>query len=59
MGRSIVFYFNTVIFFVGVLLLATAVSNAVSQDLSLITFAELISGVLLMVIGSRAIRRIQ
>ena len=46
------------IFFIGVLLIAVGVSNAVAQGISVLTFAELVSGVVLILVGSRAIRRI-
>ena len=52
------FYFGSVIFFVGVLLIALGVSNAVVQGISVLTFAELVSGVVLALVGSRAIRRV-
>ena len=56
MPRSPAFYFGSVIFFVGLLLLALGVSKAIAQDFVVLTFAELISGFVLMVIGFRAIR---
>ncbi len=56
MTRTPVFYFGTVIFFVGLLLLATGVSKAISEIFDVLTFAELISGVVLMAIGYRATR---
>jgi threonine/homoserine/homoserine lactone efflux protein len=54
--RSPGFYFGSVIFFIGVLLVAVGVSNVIAETLSLLTFVELVSGVVLMIIGSRAIR---
>jgi len=56
--KSPSFYFGSVIFFVGVLLIAVGVSNAVAQGVSVLTFAELISGAVLILVGSRAIRRV-
>jgi threonine/homoserine/homoserine lactone efflux protein len=57
--RSPGFYFGSVIFFIGVLLIAVGVSNVIAETMSLLTFVELISGVVLMIIGSRAIRSSQ
>ena len=59
MTRSAAFYFGSVIFFVGLLLLALGVSKIIGQVFDLLTFAELISGLVLMVIGFRAIRPVQ
>ena len=58
-ARSAAFYFGYVIFFVGLLLLALGVSKIIGQVFDLLTFAELISGFVLMVIGFRAIRSVQ
>ena len=57
--RSPGFYFGSVIFFIGVLLIAVGVSNVVGETLSPLTFVELISGVVLMIVGSRAVRSVQ
>jgi hypothetical protein len=57
--RKVGFYFGSVIFFIGVLLMAAGISNVIVGTLSLMTFVELISGVVLIVIGSRAIRSVQ
>jgi multisubunit Na+/H+ antiporter MnhG subunit len=57
--RNAGFYFGSVIFFIGVLMIAVGVSNIISETLNLLTFAELTSGVVLMIIGSRAIRSSQ
>ena len=54
MARGATFYFGSVIFFVGLLLLAVGVSKVVGKVFELLTFAELISGFVLMVIGFRA-----
>jgi threonine/homoserine/homoserine lactone efflux protein len=54
--RSLGFYFGSVIFFIGVLLTALGISRLIAETLSLLTFAELFSGVVLIIIGSRAIR---
>ena len=59
MARSATFYFGSVIFFIGLLLLAVGVSKVVGQVFELLTFAELISGFVLMVIDFRAIRPVQ
>jgi len=58
-ARSPAFYFGSVIFFIGLLLLAVGVSKVIGQDFNLLTFAELISGFVLMVVGFRAIRPVQ
>ena len=57
MPRSPAFYFGSLIFFVGLLLLALGVSKAISEIFDVLTFAELVSGIVLMAIGYRAIRR--
>jgi hypothetical protein len=59
MARSAAFYFGSVIFFIGLLLLALGVSKVIGQVFELLTFAELISGFVLMVIGFRATRPVQ
>ena len=56
MVRSPAFYFGSVIFFIGLLLFALGVSKVVGQIFDLLTFAELISGLVLMAIGFRATR---
>jgi hypothetical protein len=56
MSRSAVFYFGTAIFFVGLLLLALGVSKVIAQTFDAVTFAALISGIVLMTIGFRATR---
>ena len=56
--RSPSFYFGSVIFFVGVLLIAVGVSNAIAQGIGVLTFAELVSGAVLILVGERAIRRV-
>lgn len=56
MARSPAFYFGSVIFFIGLLLFALGVSKVVGQIFDLLTFAELISGLVLMAIGFRATR---
>jgi hypothetical protein len=53
-ARSPAFYFGSVIFFIGLLLLAAGVSKVIAQVFDLLTFAELISGLVLMVVGFRA-----
>ena len=59
MARGATFYFGSVIFFVGLLLLAVGVSKVVGKVFELLTFAELISGLVLIVIGFRATRPVQ
>ena len=49
------FYFGSVIFFIGFLLIALAVSRLATLALDLMTLAELISGTLLVIVGVRAI----
>jgi len=56
MPRSPAFYFGSIIFFVGLLLLALGVSKVIAQTLDVVTFAALISGIVLMTIGFRATR---
>jgi threonine/homoserine/homoserine lactone efflux protein len=57
--RSLGFYFGSVIFFIGVLLVAGGISRVIARTLDLMTFMDLISGVVLIIIGSRAIRSVQ
>jgi len=57
-ARSPAFYFGSIIFFIGLLLLAIGVSEAIAQVFDLLTFAELISGFILMLLGYRAIRTV-
>jgi hypothetical protein len=57
-ARSPAFYFGSIIFFIGLLLLAIGVSKAIAQVFDLLTFAELISGFILMLLGYRAIRTV-
>lgn len=59
MPRSLGFYFGSVIFFIGVLMTAGGISRVIAETLDFITFVELISGVILMIVGSRAIRSVQ
>jgi uncharacterized membrane protein len=59
MPRSLGFYFGSVIFFIGVLLMAIGISKVIVGTLDLSAFVELISGVVLIIIGSRAIRSVQ
>jgi uncharacterized membrane protein len=58
MPRSPNFYFGTVIFFLGVLLMAFGVSNITTETLNLLTFVELGVGVVLIIVGSRAVRTV-
>ena len=58
MPRSPNFYFGTVIFFLGVLLMAFGVSNIIAETLNLLTFVELGVGVVLIIVGSRAVRTV-
>ena len=57
--RSLGFYFGSVIFFIGVLMTAAGISRVIAETLDFMTFVELISGVVLIIIGSRAIRSVQ
>lgn len=59
MPRSLGFYFGSAIFFIGVLVLAVGVSRVIAQTLDLMTFAELISGVVLAILGYRGISSVQ
>ncbi len=56
MPRTPTFYFGSVIFFIGLLLLAVGVSKVIAQVFDILTFAELISGIVLMTVGYRATR---
>ena len=58
MPRSPGFYFGTVIFFIGVLLTAVGVSKVINETLSLLTLVELGVGVVLIIVGSRAVRTV-
>lgn len=59
MPRTLGFYFGSVVFFIGVLLMAAGVSNVISSVLNLITIVELATGVVLIIIGSRQIRSVK
>lgn len=59
MPRSLGFYFGSVIFFIGVLMMAVGISKVISKTVDLMALVELISGVVLIIIGSRAIRSVQ
>jgi len=59
LARNLSFYFGSVIFFIGLLLAATGASRLIVGALDLMTFIELISGVVLVMIGSRDIRSAQ
>ncbi len=54
MPKTPIFYFGTVIFFVGLILLAAGISNVIGEFFGSFTIAELVSGIVLMVIGFRA-----
>ena len=54
LARSPAFYFGSVVFFIGLLLLAVGVSKVIAQSFELLTFAELISGLVLLIVGFRA-----
>jgi uncharacterized membrane protein len=54
--RSPSFYFGSIIFFLGVLLAAFGVSKVLAGAIDLLTAAELVSGIILIIIGSRAVR---
>ena len=56
MARSLWFYFGTILFFIGVLMIALGFSKTIGGTLDLMTIAELISGIILILVGSRAIR---
>jgi len=55
-ARNLWFYLGTVIFFIGVLMIALGFSKAIAGVLDLMTIVELISGLLLIVVGSRMVR---
>jgi len=57
--RTLGFYFGSVIFFIGVLLMALGASKVIAGTLDLMAFVELVSGVVLIIIGSRAVRSAQ
>ena len=57
--RSLGFYFGSVIFFIGLLIMAVGISKVIAETLDLMAFVELISGIVLIIIGSRAIRSVQ
>ncbi len=57
MARSVGFYLGTVIFFVGLLLFAGGVSGLIAENFTILAFAELISGIILMAVGFRATSR--
>ncbi|HLE75197.1 MAG TPA: hypothetical protein VI864_04035 [Candidatus Bathyarchaeia archaeon] len=59
MPRTLGFYFGSVIFFIGVLLMALGASKVIAGTLDLMAFVELVSGVVLIIIGSRAVRSAQ
>jgi threonine/homoserine/homoserine lactone efflux protein len=48
-----------VIFFIGVLMMAVGISKVIAETLDLMAFMELVSGVVLIIIGFRAIRSVQ
>ena len=56
LSQSPAFYFGSTIFFIGFLLIALAVSRLPTQTLDLLAFAEMVSGVILVVVGVRTIR---
>jgi divalent metal cation (Fe/Co/Zn/Cd) transporter len=58
LARSPSFYFGTIIFFVGVLLIAGGVSRLIAQVFDFLAFAELISGIVLAMVGYRATRSV-
>jgi threonine/homoserine/homoserine lactone efflux protein len=57
--RSLGFYFGSVIFFIGILMMAVGISKVIAETLDLMAIVELISGVVLIIIGSRAIRSVK
>lgn len=59
MPRTLGFYFGSVIFFIGVLMMAVGISKVIAETLDLMAVVELISGVVLIIVGSRAIRSVQ
>ncbi len=59
MPRSNAFYFGTMMFFVGILFAAVGVSSLIAGRLNLLTAAELASGVFLVIMGYRALRKAQ
>jgi uncharacterized membrane protein len=56
LARNLWFYFGSLLFFIGVLMIALGVSKAIAGTLDIMTVAELISGIALIIVGSRAIR---
>jgi hypothetical protein len=59
MPRNLGFYFGSIIFFIGVLMMAVGVSKAIAGALDLLAFVELVCGIVLIILGSRAIRKVQ
>ena len=59
MPRSLGFYFGSVIFFIGLLMMAVGISKVIAETLDLMAVVELISGVVLIIVGSRAVRSVQ
>jgi hypothetical protein len=58
-ARSPACYFGSIIFFIGLLLLALGVSKVIGEVFDVLTFAELISGIILMFIGFRTTSTVQ
>ena len=59
MPKNLWFYFGTLVFFIGVLMLALGISKVIAGALDLLTIVELISGIALIIIGFRAFRSVQ
>jgi cytochrome c biogenesis protein CcdA len=57
--RNVGFYFGSAIFFIGLLLAAAGTSKVIAETLDFITFMDLIVGVILIMLGLRAIRSVE
>jgi len=56
LARRLWFYFGSILFFIGVLMIALGFSKAIGDALNIMTIVEVISGIVLIVVGSRLIR---
>ena len=59
MARKLGFYFGSVVFFIGLLLTAAGVSNVIAVSFGIMTYVELVSGMVLIIIGFRMFRSFQ
>jgi cytochrome c biogenesis protein CcdA len=57
--RTVGFYFGSAIFFIGLLLAAAGTSRVIAETLDFMTFMDLIVGVVLIMLGLRAIRSVE